>query len=207
MRRALLVVLLLAVSAWAKDKIKVQHAPLPSQVVTAKKVFIAKGMGATARTVEGGFDIAFDAFYSEIKKWGRYDVVGSPDEAELVFEVTYTVENGGTHVWSSTNTYNGTTQVHSAQLINAQLTVVLLDARSKTELWSSAVVPGKAFLKSNQEKEMAKAGEKLASNVEQRVDSSTAVRTSENGALCGRQIIWDINHESQQGGRYQAVRS
>jgi hypothetical protein len=173
MRKTLFVVLLAVMTVGAKDKAKIQPAPLPSQVVTARSVFIVKGVGSTAHTVAGGYDMAFDSFYSEMKKWGRYEIVGSPAEADVVFEVTYAVENAGTRVWSSTNVNDGTTQVHSAQAINAQLSVVLYDAHTKSELWSSSVVPGMAFLRSNQQKEMISAGERLAKTVKQRVELST----------------------------------
>lgn len=174
MRQVICVILLLVISVAAKNKPSVQPAPLPKEVTNAKKIFILKGVGATARTVAGGYDLAFDAFYAEIKKWGHFDIVASPDEADLVFEVSYTVENGGTRVWSSTDTSTGATQVHSAQVVSAQLTAVIYDARNKTPLWSSAVVPGMAFFKASQEKEMIKAGDKLASNIEQRVELSVS---------------------------------
>jgi hypothetical protein len=50
-------------------------APLASVVVNAKKVFLTNG---------GGSDLAYDTFASEIKKWGKYEVVGSPDDADLI---------------------------------------------------------------------------------------------------------------------------
>ena len=150
MKKALCIVLLGAIAVAAKDRTKAPPAPLPSQLLTAKKVFIAKGVGATAHTVKGGYDLAFDAFYAEMKGWNRYEIVGSPDEANLVFELSYRVESGGTRVWSSTNTYDGSTQVHSAQKIDAQLTLTVYDSHTKTELWSTTVPPGTAFRHKNQ---------------------------------------------------------
>jgi len=172
MRKALCIVLLTVAAVVAKDRKSIQPAPLPSQIVNAKRVFVAKGVGATAHTVKGGYDLAFDSFYSEMKKWGRYEIVGSPDEADVIFEIGYRVEQGGTRVWSSTNPSNGTTQVHSAQAIDAQLTLVAYDSRTKTELWSTSVPPGTAFRHKNQEKEMIIAGERLAKSLEQRLELS-----------------------------------
>ena len=57
--------------------------------MNASKVFLANG---------GGNDLAYDTFYSDMKKWGKYDIVGSPDNADLVFEISYSVENGGTRL-------------------------------------------------------------------------------------------------------------
>ena len=47
----------------AKDKKNIPVAPLPAVVVNAKKVFLSNG---------GGSNLAYDAFYSEIKRWGKY---------------------------------------------------------------------------------------------------------------------------------------
>jgi hypothetical protein len=113
--RKLVTVLCLFISIYAvagKSRKDIPTAPLPSVVVNAKKVFLPNG---------GGSDLAYDAFYSGMKKWGKYEIVGSPDEADLIVEISYHVENNGTRVWSTSNTYNGTTQVHSTQVIDPQL--------------------------------------------------------------------------------------
>jgi hypothetical protein len=49
-----------------------------------------------------------------MKEWGKYEIVGAPDAADLIVELGYRVEQGGTRVWSTTNTYDGSTHVHSA---------------------------------------------------------------------------------------------
>src|SRR5271169_3874461 len=109
------VVLCLLMSIYAvagKSKKDIPPAPMPSVVVNAHKVFLSNG---------GGSDLAYDAFYSEMKKWGKYEIVGSPNDAELIVELSYQVENLGTRVWSSVNTYNNATQVHSRQIIDPKL--------------------------------------------------------------------------------------
>jgi hypothetical protein len=80
-------------------------APLPAVIVNAKKIFLSNG---------GGSNLAYDAFYSDMKNWGKYEIVGSKQEADLIVELAYRVDDKGTRIWSSTNTYNNTTQVHSA---------------------------------------------------------------------------------------------
>src|SRR3989442_14378926 len=88
-----------AYASEAKDKKKVPAAPLPAVIVNAKKIFLSNG---------GGSNLAYDAFYSKMKEWGKYEVVGSPDEADLIVELAYRVDKGGTYVWSSTNTSTNT---------------------------------------------------------------------------------------------------
>jgi hypothetical protein len=63
-----------------KTRKDIPLAPLPQVILTAHTVFLSNG---------GGSDLAFDAFYSEMKKWGKYQIVGSPDDAELIVELSY----------------------------------------------------------------------------------------------------------------------
>ena len=76
----------------AKDKKKVPLAPLPAVIVGAKKVFLSNG---------GGSNLAFDAFYAAMRDWGRYEIVGSPADSDLIIELAYKVDQEGTHVWST----------------------------------------------------------------------------------------------------------
>ena len=69
------IVVLLCGTALAHKHPPVPEAPLPAAIVNAKKIFLTNG---------GGSNLAYDAFYSEMKSWGKYEIVGSPDEADLV---------------------------------------------------------------------------------------------------------------------------
>jgi hypothetical protein len=103
--------LMIALPLFSKNRKDVPLAPLPSVIANAKKVFLANG---------GGNNLAYDSFYSEIKKWGRYEIAGSPEEADLIIELAYRVEDGGARIWSSTNAYTGTTQIHSTHSVDPQ---------------------------------------------------------------------------------------
>jgi len=48
----------------------------------------AKGAGAD-RALRDGDELAFDAFYAEMKDWGRFELVDSPEQAEVVLELSY----------------------------------------------------------------------------------------------------------------------
>lgn len=73
-------------------------APLPTQIAAAKKVFIANGGGDQLTENDpiftGGPDRAYNQFYAAIKNWGRFDVVGSPAEADLLLEIRQEVQIG-----------------------------------------------------------------------------------------------------------------
>jgi hypothetical protein len=156
---ALICLLVCAYGLSAKSRKDVPPAPLPAVVINAHRVFLTNG---------GGSDLAFDTFYSEMKRWAKYELVGSPEAADLIVEVAYRVEHGGTRVWSSNNTYNGTTQVHSAQMLDPQLVLTIYDAKSKNALWSTIDHRKLAHLEKNQEKEIINSAERLVDELKTR---------------------------------------
>ena len=159
---ALLIATLLVASASAQRSRKdVPPAPLPSAIVNAKNIFLTNG---------GGSDLAYDTFYSEMKKWGKYTIVGSPGEADLIVELAYRVEHGGTRVCSSTNSYDGTTQVHSAQIVDPQLGLTIYDAKSKTSLWSTIDHRRLAIREKNREKETIISAQRLVDELKGRAN-------------------------------------
>jgi len=146
-------------AAAGQSRRHIPPAPLPSVVVNAKKVFLTNG---------GGSDLAYDTFYSEIKKWGKYEVIGSPDDADLIVEISYHVEHGGARVWSTHNHYNGTTQVHSAQLVDPQLTLTIYDAKTKNSLWETIDHTRGAARQKNREKETINSAGRLVDELKTR---------------------------------------
>ena len=74
---------------------QVPPAPVPPLILAAKKVFIANGGGDESLfdmpQYSGGPDRLYNEFYASMKSWGRYELVSSPGEADLVFEVRLTV--------------------------------------------------------------------------------------------------------------------
>jgi hypothetical protein len=72
-----------------------EQAPLPTQIVAAKKVFIANGGGDDPGMPDplfnGGGDRPYNQFYAAIKSSGRYELVGSPAEADLLLDIRFMV--------------------------------------------------------------------------------------------------------------------
>jgi len=73
---------------------QVEAAPIPAQIVTAKKVFISNGGvdGAALAAFKraGDSNEPYNRFYAAMKSWGRYELVASPADADLVFEIRFT---------------------------------------------------------------------------------------------------------------------
>ena len=94
----LLIVSLAAARANAQRPISsLDRAPIPRQVLNARTVFIGNGGGQSfgaesyfSRTkYDGGPNRAYDAFYTAVKDWGHYDVVGSTDAADVALVIKF----------------------------------------------------------------------------------------------------------------------
>jgi hypothetical protein len=118
----LLSVLFLPGQVAAKSTTK---APVPSQIISAKKVFISNGgsdaISLAAFKKDGDRDKPYNLFYATMKTWGKYELVSTPGEAHLVMEVRF-----------------------GAPLIDAdklptyapQLSVLIFDAQTHFLLWT-----------------------------------------------------------------------
>jgi hypothetical protein len=147
--------------AGAKNKkTDVPVASLPAVIVNAKKVFLSNG---------GSSYLPYDAFCSEMKEWNKYKIVGSPEEADLIVELSYRVEDS-TRVWNSTNTYYITTQAHSKQIIDPQLILTIFSAKMKNSLWSETDHRGFAKREKSQEKETVNSAQRLVDDLKTSVN-------------------------------------
>jgi hypothetical protein len=146
--------------AGAKNKkTDVPVASLPAVIVNAKKVFLSNG---------GSSYLAYDAFCSGMKEWSKYKIVGSPEESDLIVELSYRVEDS-TRVWEPTNTYYIATQVYSKQIIAPQLILTIFSAKMKNSLWSETDHRGFAKREKNQEKETVNSAQRLVEDLKTRV--------------------------------------
>ena len=70
-------------------------APIPAPILSAKKVFIsyAGNAGVTDDIwpdhYSGGPNRAYDQFYAAMKSWGRYELVSTPADADLILELQF----------------------------------------------------------------------------------------------------------------------
>jgi hypothetical protein len=169
-RKLLLAILMISSTVFSlasKSRKDVPEAPMPAAIANAKKVFITNG---------GGSNLAFDEFYSDIKTWNRFELVGSPSAADVIFELRYVVEDKGTHVWSSTNSYTGATQVYSNRIVDPQLSINFYDAKTKDLLWSVTDHRRLAKLEKNREKETINSADRLVQNIRDRIGVAPALQ-------------------------------
>jgi hypothetical protein len=62
-------------------------APIPAQILTAKTVFISNAGGDEWDLYSGGPNRAYNQFYAEMKSWGRYEIVPTPADADVILEI------------------------------------------------------------------------------------------------------------------------
>lgn len=99
-RPAVLFAFLIAISGAfpASSRAKSQTtppAPLPSQILSAKSIFISRGGGASDPYAgrygdfSGGPDRAYNKFYAALKTFAKYTLVSAPADADLTFEISF----------------------------------------------------------------------------------------------------------------------
>jgi hypothetical protein len=115
-------------------------APAPSQIVAAKKVFISNGGEDTWLNYDPKHDptLTYNEFYADMKSWGKYEVVSSPADADVVFEI---------HLVS--------------QERSTQLRLLILDPKTHITLWTLSQVANGANRDATTRKNFDKAMDSL----------------------------------------------
>jgi hypothetical protein len=91
------VALLSGVFAVGQEQVTPASAPVPSSLLSAKKVFISNAgadSGLFPHPFSGDPDRAYNQFYANVSSWGRYELVATPSEADLIFELQLSAPNG-----------------------------------------------------------------------------------------------------------------
>ncbi|MFZ0998702.1 MAG: hypothetical protein WAO17_10915 [Candidatus Sulfotelmatobacter sp.] len=116
-------------------------APVPAQIGAAQKVFISNAGGASLETVidetvfNGGPDRPYNEFYAAMKSWGRFEVVPSPSDADLVLEISWALTDTGLRL-----------------PVLGQLRLVIIDPKTRITLWNLTEYVRGALLLGNRDK-------------------------------------------------------
>lgn len=88
----------------AQDKKLATSAPIPSQILTGKTAFISNEGGDTSPSAIGKYGDdpvdTYNEFYAAMKDWGRFRLVSTPVEADLVFGVRFTIVQPESGLWA-----------------------------------------------------------------------------------------------------------
>jgi hypothetical protein len=124
-------------------------APVPMQIVSARKVFIANAAGDHDPRVSkyfGGPDGIYNQFYTDIKAGGKLEPVPTPADADIVAEVTL-----------------GTFPLVSGY---AGFRLSIFDPKTNILLWTASEPVDPAFLAKTARKNIAESLQRLANDLQ-----------------------------------------
>jgi hypothetical protein len=157
-----MVLLLQAALVEAAQPKQVAPGPLPTQIAMAQKVFIANGGEnepfSDDSLFTGGSERAYDDLYGAMKSWGKYELVGSPADAELLVEIELQSPRGGPAI--------ATMSVLEAPPYDPQFRVTIRDAKTNALLWTVIEHVDWAILQGNRDKNFDKAMSRLVSDMQ-----------------------------------------
>jgi hypothetical protein len=103
-------------------------APIPSQILTAKKVFISNAGGASdTKMWSGGPAQPYNELYAALKSWGRYELVATPADADLILQISFT---------DTLTDVGGSQASGPVSFTTAQLNLDFLDLKTHVILWT-----------------------------------------------------------------------
>lgn len=156
--------------AGAGQSKEVQPGPIPAQISSAKKVFI--GYAGENQPVEpdsiftGGSQRAYDEFYAGMKSAGKYELVGAPADADLLFEVGLTAPKSGAGATDPS--------VFGKIPYDPQFQLVIRDPKTNALLWAFIEHVQWAILQGNRDKNFELALTRLENGVQGLVARSTS---------------------------------
>jgi len=147
-----------AIEAQAPNE--VAHAPVPEQILAAKRVFISNlGDDCNPRGAiifGGGPERAYDQFYAEMKSWGKYELVATPAGGDLVFEIRFHCPAAAIDVIKGSSVGPG---------YDPQLMVAILDPKTHVTLWALYEHVQAALLQANRDKNFDQAIGRIAGDI------------------------------------------
>jgi len=161
--RILTLILCLPWTVLGSDTKPVPQAPIPLQIQTAKRVFIANAggddrSGDVGPLFNGGVDRAYNQFYAAMKEGGRYELVGSPAEADLVFEIQF--------VLPTASPASNRGQTLATVWLDPQFRLIIRDPKIGTILWGFTEHVPWALLQGNRDKNFDQAEARIVTDVQ-----------------------------------------
>jgi len=139
---------LAACSLQAQTPAEPPAAPVPSQIVSARRVFVSNPNSEQDPRISkyfGGPDGLYNQFYADVKGSGRFEPVAAPTDADLIFQVTM--------------------GLHPFVAGYAALRLSVLDPKTNVLLWTISEPVDPAFLTKNARKNIAVSLERLVDDL------------------------------------------
>jgi hypothetical protein len=133
-------------------------APVPPQILAAKKVFIGNAGGEDVAVYTGGPDRAYNQLYAAIKNSGRFELLSAPTDADLLFEISFVLGPYERPVVKGDSV--------GTQTFDPRLRLVIRDPKTNALLWSFTVHAEWAIFQGNRDKNFDAAMSKLVDSLQ-----------------------------------------
>lgn len=172
---------LLSGLAGAQTK-QIPIGPIPAQIPGARRVFIANAGGDERwhddPLFTGGPDRAYNQLYAAMKNSGRYELVGSPSEADLIFEIEFLVPTAEPRASRDA--------LLEAAAFDPQIRLAVRDPRTNIQLWGFREHVQWAVLRGNRDKNFDEASARIMADLQSLASragaATTAIKQQAEGA-------------------------
>ena len=137
------------------------QAPVPEPITKGKRAFISYEMGdvtAFPSSYSGGPERAYGEFYTQMKAWGRYELVNDPKDADLIFAVRF---------------------VDPPAIPHPQIRVGVMSPGGKVSLWGFVEEVNFAFFKKHRDQAFTETVKTLVKDVQDLVGTGAPEMTAQ----------------------------
>jgi hypothetical protein len=123
------------------------NAPVPDPLTKGKRAFISYELGdvtAFPSSYSGGPERAYGEFYSQMKAWGRYELVSDPKNADVIFAVRF---------------------VDPPNIPHPQIRIGVMDGSGRVSLWGFVEEVDFAFFKKHRDQAFTATVKQLVADV------------------------------------------
>jgi hypothetical protein len=178
MRGALALLATLVIAILATGAAPAQEKETPEQKKPAFVPPSARLAAAKSALVKnaGGSEIPYNVISSGLEGWGRFKLVDSASEADIVVEVSSPGEQGGVSV--SSRTRSGATgrmeesTSTSRNLGSDAIKLVVYDAKTHVALWTASEQPKSALRQKAREDNLVQAAARLVTKFRERLEAA-----------------------------------
>jgi hypothetical protein len=178
MRRALPPVFLLitGIGLLAQNQPTNKGEPQPNKPFVSPAARLAAAKTAVLRNGGGG-EIPYNVISSELEGWGRFQLVESRSEADVIIEVTSPDEenvsvSSRTGVGSSGRIEDSASTTRN--LSSGAIKLVIYDAKTHVTLWSASEQPKGGFRQHKREDHLVEAASRLVAKLRERLEPPPA---------------------------------
>lgn len=146
-------------------------APVPPALINAKKIFLSNAgadSGLFPHPFSGSPDRGYNLLYALLQRSGRYEIVGSPEDADLVFELQLSSPFGP----QNPNKVNG------APDPLPMFRLVILDRKTHYILWTFTESVDRANLQKTHDRNFEQAVEALVSDLKDLTNRATVAQAA-----------------------------